>query len=252
MASHDSPEPRRRRSMRSDTALLLGVGVLLFACGLAMVAWPEYSPRARKVAEGLTRVAGIQSGLLLLGGLVFLSLGILSRGISRLSHAASPTPPPPPPSPPPARREDDGEVARAIGQLGGDVAELRASLQQISGEVERSAEMLQSLLAAHEALGERIQGQPVEAGQDQKLPDSDPIFLLAGSLDRVYAQLDARLTSLMERIDERLAGLPGRAEDEGAGAPEDVPQAPFGRSSIPLDVSTAHLGLSHRPGAEDE
>ena len=276
--------------MRSDTALLLGVGFLLFAAGVALVAWPEYSQRARSVAEGLARVAGVQSGLLLLGGLVFFSLGLLSRGITRLSQAARTTPPTPPLAPPPPRREDDGELVRSVGQLAGDVAQLRASFERVAGEVERSAEMLQRLLAAHEDLGERIQGRPVEAGQDPKLPDSDPIFLLAGSVDRVYAQLDARLTALMERIDERLSSLPGLAEeshdsrsaleedgperldvvpglvshpgaarwneprDEDDGAPEDPPPAPFGRPSIRLDESPAHgLDLNRRPsGAEDE
>ena len=288
MASH-SPEPRRRRLMRSDTALLLGVGFLLFASGLALVAWPEYSQRARRVAEGLARVAGIQSGLLLLGGLVFFSLGLLSRGITRLSQVARTTPPPPPLAPPPPRREDDGEVARTVGQLAGDVAQLRASFEHVAGEVQRSAEMLQRLLAAHEDLGKRIQDRPVEAGQDPKLPDSDPIFLLAASVDRVYAQLDARLMALMERVDERLASLPlakdshgsrsapaeerpdrldevpglvshpgavrrFRPRDVDVGAPEDPPPAPFGRPPIPLDESPAHgLDLSHRPGeAGDE
>src|SRR5262245_11708082 len=148
MASH-SPEPRRRRSMRSDTALLLGVRFLRFAPRLALVAWPQYSQQARSVAEGFARVAGIQSGLLLLGGLVFFSLGLLSRGITRLSQAAARTTPPPP-APPPPRREDDGEVARAVERLAGDVAQLRASFQQFAGEVESSAQILQRLLAAHE------------------------------------------------------------------------------------------------------
>ena len=284
MASH-SPEPFRRRSMRSDTALLLGVGFLLFASGLALVAWPEYSQRARSVAEWLARVAGIQSGLLLLGGLVFFSLGLLSRGITRLSQATPTTPPPL--APPPPRREDDAVVARNVGQLAGDVAQLRASFEHVAGEVQRSAEMLQRLLAAHEDLGKRIQDRPVEAGQDPKPPDSDPIFLLAASVDRVYAQLDARLMALMERVDERLAGLPGlakdsrssrsafaeegpdrldevpglvshpgaalrfRPRDEDIGAPEDPPPAAFGHPSIPLDESPAHgFDLPHRPGDE--
>jgi len=246
MASPDHVEPRRRSKLRSDTAILLALGFVLFSSGTALVAAPEYSQRARNVADFLARFAGIQSGLLMLGGLVFFSLGVLSRGITRLSSSVA-TPAPRP------EQEDRVDVSLAVEQLAGDVAQLRTTFHQVSGDIEKTTVTLQQLLEAHEAFVQ-LQGQAPVEDQGQKPLDNDPLFLLAGSLDQLNARLDERLIALTARIDERLASLPdpGKASTDGHGPLERTASlvgAPPTRPSHPAENDGLQLRLTTRSPA---
>jgi len=192
MASNNGPRSR------SATVGLVLMGLALITAGIAVVVAPGYYPDARGIVENFERLTGIQSGVLVLGGLVFLSLGVLSRGITRLSSVVRV-------GSGPSRRDTSADLSLVVEQFAGDVAQLRGAVDQVMSDVGRTSETLQYLLQGQEAL-RQLQGQPREAETGQHM-DSDALYRLAGSLDQMYARLDERLNVLTARIDERLASL---------------------------------------------
>ena len=193
MTSEDHAEPRRKHPLRNDSIILLAMGFILFAAGIALVVAPDYSERARSLADFLARFAGLQSGVLVLGGLVFFSLGVLSRGITRENSSVRITSASP-------DRDDGVDLSPAIEQLADEMAQLGATVQQVSSDVGKASETLQHLLQAQDA-------HPHDSGHAQQPLEHDPLFRLASSLDQMNARLDKRMNELSARVDERIANL---------------------------------------------
>jgi hypothetical protein len=189
VSSDNRRKPRARRLPRSHTFILFAVGVVLVAAGLALAVAPEYSERAGHLADVLASSWGIECGVLLLGGLMSFSLGVLSRGISRLTNTVRGTPGP-------RKGEESADVSVVVEQLAGELAHLRAAVDRVSHDVGRTAETVQHLLRGQEELGQ---------AQDQPSLANDPLLMMASSLDQLNARLDERLKALTAHIDERLA-----------------------------------------------
>lgn len=263
MESRESVEPTHRSAPRTDTVLLVALGFLLVAGGVALVVAPGYWPEAQQVADTLASVAGVQSGVLILGGLVFVSLGIFSRRLTRLAAAAQSNRA----ESEEAKFEDSVDVPLVVEQLVADMGQLRSTLAQVLGECGRSSESVRRLVEMQEAQAESAAGVP-SPGQPQH---DAPMFVLASSLDKLNARLDARLIALTERIDERLAQVretprPDAREDAsvvhastpdtvGGGPSESVAlEAPEPRSCLPasphvIDLD-AELAKESTPGDE--
>ena len=189
MASKNRPRPKLGIDpLRNSSIILLATGFALFAGGIALVVAPEYSERARSMAEAIDRFSGIQSGVLLLGGLVFFSLGVLGRGIIKTTSTVRL-------GSSPQRGEDGVDVSLVVEQLAGDMVQLRTAVDQLSSHAAKTAEVLQRLL----------DGQDSRDGGGQQPHDNDPLFRLAASLDHMNARIDERFKALTARLDESLA-----------------------------------------------
>lgn len=189
----DSPQPEPTGPPRGHTWTLLGVGILLVVGGVAMVVAPEYSERAGEIAAEIERFSGLRNGVLVLAGLVFLSLGLQSGGISRLGVSARGT----------SASDDDGaDVSLVVEQLAGDLAQLRTAVGELGNRLGANAQRLEQLVHMQEAL---VQSPVPSANGEPGQMDQDPLFLMASSLDKLHARLDERLNVLTDRFDERFS-----------------------------------------------
>jgi hypothetical protein len=145
-------------------------GFLLFASGAALGAAPRLPEQVQEAARLLAQ-AGLESGVLLIGGLTLFGLGLTGRMVvSALAHAPEP-------------EEDPFQVEVRLfnEQVAAKLAQLRTSLLQISEDVA-------TLGASQQAY---FQKQAETGGN----PDhqQDALFRLAASLDKLNAHLDERI-----------------------------------------------------------
>jgi hypothetical protein len=211
--------------------------VLLFAAGVALVVAPELAQRAPVDGGVIERLAGVQSGVLLLGGLVFLSLGIFGRGIARREGLVRS-------SPGPAREQGSQEDSPGVEQLAVEVGELRVGVGQLASDLAEIAGTLERLVLGQEDLLER-QGQPSDPGPERVPGENDPLFRLASSLDQMHARFDERLSEVTARLERRYADLRALLE---AGARE--PAGASGRFDGLEDLSDSGARSDSRRGPE--
>jgi len=177
--------------------LLLSLGALLLAGGLALGFAPRYSWQATRIARQVTRL-GFDPVLIGASGLLLFSLGVLGSSLARrIRHAPRP----------------DARLGPALDQVAFDVAQLDAGLEEL-------AEEMRLLRAGHDALARHHESQD----QEKESP-YDAVFRLAASLDHVHAKLDERLGSVGSELRREVASVASTVKDGRAAIDEGVRHA---------------------------
>src|SRR5262245_7795148 len=157
-------------SHKSERFLFL-FGFALVALGTAFALAPHYSWQVTKVAHAAAAL-GIHSGAILVGGLVLMGLGIVSRTASS-------------PHPQADHRAEYEALQSDLNlfneQLTTKLAQLRAALVQVNDSVSAVAAQQHAHMQ-----GQSERGSPADAAQDA-------IFRLAASLDKLHAHFDERV-----------------------------------------------------------
>ncbi len=222
-----NPSSRGGKSLgapRNGTWVFLAIiGLSLVIGGAALAFAPEFSWRVTKVDRWLTG-RGIEHGSLIVGGLFFFGLGLVSRQVVALHHRRS------------AVEDRQSDLLLVVDQLTTD-------LGQVLTSVLRTSEEVVALSESHKAL---VEHQRAEAIQE---PDSshDGLFRLAASMDQLHAHFDdkfhnfdvqfrSRFESVANSVHEsrsalearlaRLEGAPGAMPKSGPPAPE-APEIEF-------------------------
>ena len=209
-AQSDLQEARpSRRGMRTDTTVLLVTGTVFLLAGIALVLAPVYSWTVVRWGRSLSDI-GIQSGNLILGGLVFFALGVLSHGIVRMANAPVSLP-----LPHVSKRDEPSvDVSLIVEQLVTEVAQVRTSTLQV-------AEQVKGVSEAQLAMARQL-SVPAEGSMDRE--QSNALFRLAASLDQMNARQDERIKVLSAQVAGKLDGLMRRLQ-AAAAPPQTKPQA---------------------------
>jgi len=158
---------------QTESNALLVAGGLFTLFGLAIATAPEYSWSLTKIGQAL-HAAGIESGMLIVGGLVLLAVGLLARQRTQpvAVVAASKGP------------DEDSDFRLVADQLSTKINRLSTSSLQVSEDVTVMAEVQKSLFS-------KIEGKDGLA-----LEHRDALFRLAASLDKLNAHFDERFHAL--------------------------------------------------------
>jgi hypothetical protein len=156
---------------RKGGRFLFLLGFTLVAVGVGFAFAPRYSWQVTKVAR-MAAELGVQSGALLVGGLVLLGLGIVARSAStahpQTDHRAE-------------YEALQSDLNLFNEQLTTKLAQLRAALAQVHDGVSAVASQQQANMQ-----GQSERGAPGDNAQDA-------IFRLAASLDKLHAHFDERV-----------------------------------------------------------
>ena len=167
----ESFAPIPPRGMGTDSLLLLTTGFFLAVGGLALAAAPQYSWQVVKISRLLAGM-GIESGTLLVGGLLLFALGLVLRAV--VFHGSQPGP---------EESDEQSDFSLIAEQLATDLARVRHSVLQVTEEV----------VGMSESQATFLQEQRAEAALEEKGPQHDAVFRLAASLDQLNARVDERL-----------------------------------------------------------
>ena len=208
-------------------------GTVLLGGAATLALAPEFSWRLTKIGEELQGY-GVETGVLMLAGLIFFGLGFGTRSANRAATKAIariPQPEPPPPA------SSDSDFLLVADQLATDLAQVLTSLLQISEE-------LTGVGASQRLLVKKVidDAQPTEE-------EHNAVFRLAASVDKLNAHIDERLhgfdvqfrsrfesvtnavhearMALEARIDQMSAAVPA------AAAPPAAPDEPEFASGEP-------------------
>lgn len=196
---------------------LMGFALVAVSAGFAFA--PYYSWQVTKVARFASGM-GLQTGALLVGGLVMLGLGI----VARVAGAAAPV-------------SDDHAEYEALQsdlnllneQTSTKLAQLRAALMQVSDGVATISAQQQAQMQ-----NQNEQGTPGDNAQDA-------LFRLAASLDKLHAHLDERVHAVDLQLRSGFEALLNASHD----VRRHLGQGP---SATPLESSAVNpLGHGHAP-----
>lgn len=181
-----SPEP----------TLLFLTGFLATAGGLALAAAPGLSPQLGKVTEKLAEM-GLHTGALMMGGMILLALGMLSRALANVAEGG---------------RSDSDTL---LEQLGEDQATLRTVCARMEQRLGQLAQTVQGLGEAGEQSG----------AKQEESESSDALWRLAASLDQLGARLEKGLDGHIRTLEQRIAGVVSALERPGLVPPDVPPEA---------------------------
>ncbi len=217
-----NPSSRGGKSLgasRNGTWVFLAVlGLFLVVWGAALAFAPEFSWKATKVDRWLTG-RGIEHGSLIVAGLFFFGLGLVSRQVVALYRRR------------PQVEDRQSDLLLVVDQLATD-------LRQVLTSVLRTSEEVVALSESHKVL---VEHQRAEAAHEPN-SSQDALFRLAASMDKLHAHLDDRFHSLdvqfrsrfesvansvhewRSALETRIAGLEGAQ----GPMPRSAPPAPEG------------------------
>lgn len=240
-----SPAPVEAPARASGTASSGGgdatawmlLGLLALAGGVALMALPSLSWTAGKVASRLDSL-GIQSGVVMLGGALFMVLGLVRRG----QHAA--------------RAEMQYDASLLFEQIAAELVEIRTSLEAGRAREEASARQFDEL---RRELNQTRGALAAEIEKHAPRDHSDALFQLAAGLDKLGLRVEQRLrlhhSALQDSVDELSATvehsrrsleelMQGRGEPLAANLPSTTPyeeqtQDEYQAPSEPLPASVS-------------
>jgi hypothetical protein len=225
-AAIDEPVKASRGS--SGALLLFLVGFLLAGGGTTLVFADRLSWELGEVGARLTEM-GLQSGLLLLGGLVFFGMAIVARS-NRSLAAARPAPEP--------ESSVESDFMLVADQLATDVAQMLTSLLQMSGEIASLGEGQRTLLTATQ--------------HKDEVPDQqhNAIFRLAASVDKLSAHLDERLHDYDLQLRSRLESMANSFHESRASLEARIASVAQ-ETAAPAPQAAAHQpqAAAHQPQA---
>lgn len=173
-----------RGQQRSEFGVFFFVGALLSLFGLSLALAPEFSWQLTKIGRALA-AAGIESGTLIVGGLVFAGLGQVARQ-KPTAVAAVPTPEP---------LDANNELRFISDQLVTQLSHLQTSTLQIAEDVAGISEVQKSFFL-------KLDGKDDLAEEHR-----DALFRLAASLDKLNAHFDERIHAIDLQVRSGLDGL---------------------------------------------
>ena len=166
----DASQRDQQRSDNTESNALFSAGGVIAVFGLALATAPEYSWRLTKIAHALA-TAGVESGILIVGGLVLLGIGLLARQrVQPVAFIAAPK-----------SSEADGDFRLIVAQLITKLTHLSTSSLQVSEDVTAMAGVQKSLFS-------KLNGK-----DDLALEHRDALFRLASSMDKLNAHFDERI-----------------------------------------------------------
>jgi len=194
-------DPTDTRQQKSASARpLLFLGFTLLATGVGFAAAPHYSWQVTKIARQAAEF-GVQSGVLMVGGLVLLGLGLVARSVVVPRHEE------------PVENPLEGQLHLLNEQVSAKLGQLRTSLLQLSENMDA--------LAAQQQAHFQTQSETTEGPNHQQ----DALFRLAASLDKLNAHFDERihgidlqLRSGFESMASEIRRLPERRPEASAPA----------------------------------
>jgi hypothetical protein len=193
---------------------LLGLALVAVGAGFALA--PHYSWQVTKVAHAASAM-GLHSGALLVGGLVLIGLGIVSRSVSS-GHPASDN-----------RAEYEAlqsDLNLFNEQLTTKLAQMRAAIMQVQDAVTSVSTQQQAL----------IQEQPAHGAPGDNAQDA--IFRLAASLDKLHAHFDERVHAVDLQLRSGFEALLNASHD----VRRHLGQGP---SAPTLELSPSHPHQAH-------
>ncbi len=187
-------EQARGGSGGAESVLLFLTGFAVAAGGLALAAAPNMSWHLSKIALKLESM-GIHSGTFIMGGLVLLGLGMVTRSLAHAVHAASADP-------------------SLFAQLADDVTRTRASVGRLDRRValvgktvqtqgQSQSEALAALPSQSRAALETALAQS-KGDEEQRGSKSDALWRLAASVDQLGARLDRGLEEQRKLMEAQL------------------------------------------------
>ena len=167
------PGEQGTKAAQTESNALLLAGGLFTVFGLAIATAPEYSWSLTKIGQAL-HAAGIESGMLIVGGLVLLAIGLLARQRTQpvAFVAASKGP------------DEESDFRLVADQLSTQINRLSTTSLQVSEDVTVMAEVQKSLFSN------------IEGKDGLALEHRDALFRLAASLDKLNAHFDERIHAL--------------------------------------------------------
>jgi hypothetical protein len=203
-----------------EAVLLLTLGLLATASGLALAVLPDLVPSLAKVVTAIQGL-GLQTGVLVTGGMTLVGMGVLARAIYEPAPAAHPIEPPVDPT-------------AALESLHRELVDLRNATHRLAESAPAAAEPAQGGLP-HEQL--------------------DALFRIAASLDQFTAKIDlglkAEITAMRAEVRELRQGLgsveailarvtsrPSAPAPAGAAPMPARPMAPAPRPDLSATAST--------------
>ena len=193
---HDSPAPRSRSR---EGGMFLAFGGMCALVGVAATILPRMSWKADQIMAGFETL-GVDSGTLLMGGLVLMALGLVRRAQDA------------------ARPDNDQELL--MEQIATDLMELRGSLEDLRGSAAALSGRVEFVGGAVAQIGEQIEARNAVPAHSQ-----DALFQLAASLDKLGARLDQRLKVNHTMVQESLEELVSSIEHSRRSVEERVPVA---------------------------
>ena len=225
------------------------LGTVLLGGAVALALAPEFSWRLTKIGEELQGY-GVETGVLMLAGLIFFGLGFGTRSANRAATKAIARIPQP--EPPPA--SSDSDFLLVADQLATDLAQVRTSLLQISEE-------LTGVGDSQRLLVKKVidDAQPTEE-------EHNAVFRLAASVDKLNAHIDERLhgfdlqfrssfESVTNAVHETHMALEARIDQMSAAiaaapAPAEAPAAPAAPAELEFASGEPSLEFFERIEAD--
>jgi hypothetical protein len=164
MARKETADSFKARPRKSGAGMLFFLAFALVAAGVGFAAAPHFSWQVTKVAR-IAADYGVQSGVLVLGGLGLFGLAIVARAAAA-------------PAPEPESNPVEGQLQLINEQLSAKLGQLRTSLLQITEDV--------TAISAVQQTQFQKQGDAPDHQQDA-------LFRLAASLDKLNAHIDERI-----------------------------------------------------------
>jgi len=155
-------------------------GALCTVAGLALAFAGPFSPIVARAAHRAAE-AGIQSGVLVMGGLLLVACGSLWRRSSRSVSEET-------------ERQEDSQI---LEQVAADMVQICGAIDRLQLVSNAVQDDLRSMYAALEA-----QAQAMQAGTDGA--QHDALFRLAASLDQLGARLEQRLMAQSGSLQQTL------------------------------------------------
>jgi len=179
-----APTEQGRRSRGSEGVLFFVLGSLLAVFGVALAAAPEFSWHLTKIGRALA-AAGVESGILIVGGLVFAGLGQVAR---RSDHPVAVVEAPQTP-------QENEEFRLLVDQLTAQFSQLRTSTLQIAEDIAGISEV------------QKVLFHKLDDKDDLAQQHRDALFRLAASLDKLNAHVDERIHALDLQVRSGLDGM---------------------------------------------
>ena len=217
-------EPASEGRGKLESRVLFAVGGFVSLFGVALATAPEYSWGMTNFAQALA-AAGVESGTLLVGGLVLMGIGLLARQRSQPIEII--------------RAEEgprvDTDIRLVVDPLVARLTKLSAASLQVTEEVARMNEVQRSLFTKIESKDDAMQEQ------------RNALFRLASSLDKLSARLDERfhafdlqvrggLDNVLHALERTRHHLEGRS---GASDSRSIPQMSPGFSPSTQGIQAA-------------
>lgn len=162
-----------------ESTLLLVTGLGASLGGLVLAMGPTLSWKLEQISVGFGYL-GMHGGSLFMGGLILCALGLVRRAQSSLSDHI----------------EDSGETSEVQIQILAQQVELQSQVDRVLGELQRAAESRAAMAESIERVDRRVE----EGGPG----DSDAVYRLAASMDKLGARIETRLGHESESLRDEL------------------------------------------------